>query len=483
MPDKWIPQPGPQTLAYNSPANILGYGGAAGGGKTDLSIGLAITRHKRSIIYRKEATQLNGIYDRVEEVLGNRDGFNSQSKQWRIKGDNYHILEFGGLANPDDHKKFQGRPHDLVCFDEATEIPYHMIRFLLGWLRSRDKAQRCRAIMTFNPPTTQQGRWVLEFFAPWLDPKHPNPAKPGELRWFTTVAGKDHECDGPEPIEIDGELVKPLSRTFIPAKVEDNLFYMETGYKAMLQALPEPLRSQMLKGDFNAGIEADPWQVIPDEWVEAAMERWEPLKEHVPMDSMGVDVARGGKDQTVISCRHGAWFDKLKKYPGSETPDGPTTAGYVIAARRDQAPVHIDLIGWGSSPYDFLVENGIQTVGINAAASAKDDYGKPKITESGMSFFNWRSFLWWSMREALDPANGLNIQLPPDDDLKSQLCTPKWSYGKQGIKIESKETIFDRIKRSTDDADAVVMANVDTPKEAEKVVLDLPQSRGGWMGA
>ena len=32
----WRPQPGPQTLAYESPADILFYGGAAGGGKTDL---------------------------------------------------------------------------------------------------------------------------------------------------------------------------------------------------------------------------------------------------------------------------------------------------------------------------------------------------------------------------------------------------------------------------------------------------------------
>jgi hypothetical protein len=37
-----------------------------------------------------------------------------------------------------------------------------------------------------------RARW-----APWLDPQHPNPAKPGELRWFTNVDGKDTEVDGP----------------------------------------------------------------------------------------------------------------------------------------------------------------------------------------------------------------------------------------------------------------------------------------------
>jgi hypothetical protein len=64
------------------------------------------------------------------------------------------------------------------------------VRFLLGWLRTVVKGQRCRAVLTFNPPTSAEGRWIVAFFAPWLDPKHPNPAKPGELRWFGTVAGR-----------------------------------------------------------------------------------------------------------------------------------------------------------------------------------------------------------------------------------------------------------------------------------------------------
>ena len=93
-----------------------------------------------------------------------------------------------------------------------------------------------------------------------------------------------------------------------------------------------------------------------------AMDRWHPLSERRPMDSMGVDVARGGKDQTIISRRHSNWFDELVTYPGKETPDGPVTAGLIINERRDQAPVHIDVVGWGSSPYDFLVQNGVQAI-------------------------------------------------------------------------------------------------------------------------
>jgi hypothetical protein len=53
----------------------------------------------------------------------------------------------------------------------------------------------------WNPP---EGFWVVKYWGPWLDKTHPNPAKPGELRWFTTVAGEDREVDGPGPHLIEG---------------------------------------------------------------------------------------------------------------------------------------------------------------------------------------------------------------------------------------------------------------------------------------
>lgn len=462
----WEPQEGPQLRAFDSEADIVGYGGAAGGGKTDLEVGLALTQHQRSIIYRKEGTQLQGIYDRIEEILGTRDGFNSQSKVWRI-GDK--ILEFGGLANPQDHKKYQGRPHDLKCFDEATEIPEYMVRFLMGWKRSSDASQRCRVIMAFNPPTTIEGRWVISFFAPWLDSQHPNPAKPGELRWFTTIDGEDKELPNGDPVEVDGEMVQPVSRTFIPAKVEDNIYYMDSGYKSTLQALPEPLRSQMLKGDFSAGVKDDPWQVIPSEWVQAAMDRWEERASKGIMDSIGCDVACGGKDNTVISKRYGAWFDRLVVHPGADTPNGALTAALVIAERKDDSPVHIDLIGWGKDSHTHLIENGIHTVGINGAEST-DERTRParhENTENTLGFFNYRAELYWRMRESLNPANDEGICLPPDNELKAELCAHRWELRARGIFVLGKEKVKEILGHSPDKSDAVVMANICTEKRSE----------------
>jgi hypothetical protein len=49
----WSPNPGPQTQAFVCQADELFYGGQAGGGKTDLGLGLALIAHKRSLILRR----------------------------------------------------------------------------------------------------------------------------------------------------------------------------------------------------------------------------------------------------------------------------------------------------------------------------------------------------------------------------------------------------------------------------------------------
>ena len=51
----WHPNPGPQTEAYFCEADLLLYGGAGGGGKTDLLGGLALTRHLRSLLLRPQS--------------------------------------------------------------------------------------------------------------------------------------------------------------------------------------------------------------------------------------------------------------------------------------------------------------------------------------------------------------------------------------------------------------------------------------------
>ena len=448
----WVPLPGPQTEAYYSGADILFYGGAAGGGKTDLLIGACLTSHLKSIIFRREGTQLQGIYDRMTEMLGSRDGFAAKDKIWRLPG---RQIEFGSTPNPKDEEKYQGRPHDLKGFDEICHFPEAQFRFLGGWLRSTVEGQRKRIICTGNPPTSAEGQWVKEFWGPWLMKDHPHPAKPGELVWYAMIDGKEEIVESGDPFEYEDEMIKPTSRTFIPSSVEDNVFLMETGYKSTLQALPEPLRSQMLKGDFGAGMDDPVWQVIPSDWVAQAMDRWSPMEapERPPMTSLGVDPSRGGRDEMIIARRHSLWFDEPIAIAGIDVPDGPTAAGLVMKARRDRAPVHIDVIGIGSSPTDFLVSNRVQTVPINNSAKSNE-----VDASRTLKFRNMRAESYWGMREALDPVNGLNLSLPPNPRLRADLTAPHWKLTAQGVQIELKEDVAERIGRSPDYGDAYVLA-------------------------
>ena len=484
---RWRALPGPQTMARESRADIVGYGGSAGGGKTDLIAGLVQdgSVHERALVVRREKAQTEGVIQRLGEIIGSTDGFNSQKSIWRIPGG--ALCEFAGLDNPGDERRWQGRPHDLKAFDEVTEQRENQVRFVMGWTRTNNPSLHARVLMTFNPPTTNEGRWVIDFFGPWLDKKHPlYPTPPGVLRWCSMLPdgrgnSKDVWVKGPKPfVLVAGEpcydfdptqftpeqIIVPKSRTFIPARLTDNPYYMASGYMSTLQSLPEPLRSQMLYGDFQAGISDDVWQVIPTSWVEAAQARWKPREPRGEMLATGVDVARGGKDNTVIANRHrddqaghNLWFDKPKVHPGTETPDGQKVAGLVVSELKDGSPVLIDVIGVGASPYDILNGMGMQVIGVNVSekADSTDKSGKLK-------FFNLRSQLWWKMREALDPANDTGIALPPDPQLLRELCAPKWTVSGFTVKVESREEIIARIGKSPDLATAYVQALVEVPK-------------------
>lgn len=460
----WLPlidtgnpnQPTPQQQAYESEADILLYGGAAGGGKTDLICGLALTQHRRSHVFRRENKQVGAIVDRLLSVLKSRQGYRDDIKRFALPDG--RLIQLDGMQHLGDEQAYQGHAYDLMAFDELTQFLEAQFRFVITWNRPGPGVpinQRCRVVAASNPPASAEGEWVIRYWAPWLDDQHDNPALPGALRWFVSdEKGEDYEVEGPEDIQvIGGEEVQPKSRTFIPSSVEDNPFLMASGYKATLQQLPEPLRSQMLRGDFTAGRDDDIWQVIPTAWVEAAQARWEEKKPDGPMHAMGVDIARGGDNETVLTARYGDWFAPQIAQPGEATPNGQTAAGLVVAYLRDDATAYVDVIGVGASAYDHLDGLKINVRGTNAAnkSFARDRSGK-------ISFVNKRAELWWKMREALDPQYGDNLALPPHRGLKADLCAPRWKMTTRGIQVEEKLEIIKRLGRSPDKGDSAVLA-------------------------
>ena len=364
------------------------------------------------------------------------------------------------------------------CFDEITHFQESQFRFVTGWNRSDVAGQRSRVIAAGNPPTNAEGYWVIKYWAPWLDPKYPNPAKDGELRWFAQLKDKngrfvDMEVPDATPIDIPGELypVKPRSRTFIRAFLTDNPVYMASGYMSVLQGMPEPLRSQMLHGDFMVGHEDHPRQVIPTEWVLAAQARWKPKSELDPrirMDALGVDVARGGRDNFVLTPRYGTWFDEQISFPGSETPDGFAGLEMIVSSipPGERPAVNIDVVGIGSSVYDLAKGSGLNAFAMDArhTSYARDSSG-------ALGFTRKKSEWWWKLREALDPSMGDDLAIPQDRQLLADLTAPRYNWKTNGIQVEDKEDLIARIGRSPDNGDSLVLAHARSAMPIETHLL------------
>lgn len=459
---RWTPDPEniPQQQAYESDADELFFGGSPGGGKTDLGLGLALTRHSVSQFFRRQATQLDDAIERAKEIANwGSDPFTSYNGNSKIIRCDGRTLKFAGLDQEGDKQKFKGRAADFKYWDEAVDFLQSQVIFVNAWNRSARYGQRCRVVLGSNPPTTDDGWWLVERYAPWLDPEGGSLVEPGELRWYAMIEGVDAMVDGPSPIKVPGEieLVKPRSRTFIPSTLKDNKFLASTDYLSTLQALPEPLRSQLLFADFSRKNREDhAWQIIPSAWVEKAQARWTqspPADSH--MEALGVDVARGGIDNTTLVARFGRWFAPPAIYPGAITKDGPTVAKLVIAAMEGTCSVNVDGIGVGTSVIDSLRETKIPCHAVigNAASKMKDRTGKLKMK-------NVRAAMWWKLREALDPDHGVGLMLPPGNMVKRDLCAPRYSLAAGAIQVESKEELRDaeRLGRSTDIGDAICYA-------------------------
>lgn len=456
---KWLPSPGPQTEAYFSKADVLLYGGQGGGGKSDLGLGLSFTAHKRSLILRRKYTGLDALIDRAIQINGTRDGYSGKPPP-RITTADGRLIAFGANQHLGDEENFQGKPFDFKHFDEAAHFLEMQIRFHLGWIRSTEPGQQTRALLASNPPLTSEGDWMIGMFRPWLDITHPNPAKHGELRWFITDPdGKDVEVESSEKRTIEGKVYTPHSRSFIPAALSDNPYLIKTDYQSKLDALPEPLRSAVRDGNFMAARQDDALQVIPTHWIREAQARWKATPPvGVPQCAIGVDVAQGGADSTVLAIRHDGWFAPLIEVPGIKTPTGAEVAGLIIQHRRGDPIVVVDVGGgYGGAAMEHLAANGIEAKRYLAGHASTS-----RTVDRQLGFFNKRAESWWKFREALDPGQpgGSTIMLPDDQILLSDLTSVKikGEITASGIKLESKDDIKERLGRSPDRGDAVVMA-------------------------
>ena len=441
---------------------------------SDLGLGLAFTAQQRSLILRRRYANLSGLTERAIKINGSRNGFNGSPPPLLRTADGRYI-QFGANQHLGDEQDWQGIPFDFKYFDEGTQFLEAQIRFHLGWLRDAENPnQRTRAIIGTNPPIDADGDFIIGMFRPWLDTTHANPAKPGELRWYVTAPdGSDlevtdtdlsHDAHGRRIHKsMMGATGKPLmasSRSFIPAKLADNPYLVNTTYGAQLDSLPEPLRSAVRDGNFMALRSDAEFQVIPTDWVVQAQARWRPNgHEGVAMTAMSLDPAGGGKDSEVLIWRHGNWFSEPIKAQGEKTSGSQSAAAAIFLNRKDGAPVVVDAGGgYSGAVTQRLADNSIPYIRFNGANSSIG-----RTLDSKLPFKNKRAEAWWRFREALDPsqAGGSKVALPPSPTLRADLTAPcivarALEQGGE-IQIESKEDLRKRLGRSPDEGDACVM--------------------------
>lgn len=220
--------------------------------------------------------------------------------------------------------------------------------------------------------------------------------------------------------------------------------------------------------------------LIPQQWIEAAQERWklaqgkEPVSDELRL--LGVDVAGMGRDSTVFCERKGRWVAELQSRNSGGQADHMAVAGD-IAARRRRHPrmlVSIDTIGEGAGVYSRCLEIDDKRYIISCKYSEgakRFDRDLSDITGQ-YKFINMRAYLFWCVRDWLNPKNETGAMLPPDSQLAEEATEIRWFFRSDGkIIIEPKEDIKKRLGRSPDKFDA--LANTFYPVRSARRTIDL----------
>ena len=175
---------------------------------------------------------------------------------------------------------------------------------------------------------------------------------------------------------------------------------------------------------------------------------------------LGVDFGAGG-DQTVIRERRGVQVGRTWR-TGSR--DAMHIVGLVLQAIRETGAtaVKCDVIGIG-----FGLVGRLRELGENGAHDAK--IVPVNVSEKAIEdtrFVRQRSEIWWMGRQlAEDRRMDLSgLEERDRERLISQLVAPHYKLDSSGrVQVETKDDTRERINRSPDDADALLLAFYNPP--------------------
>ena len=151
-------------------------------------------------------------------------------------------------------------------------------------------------------------------------------------------------------------------------------------------------------------------------------------------------------------------------------------AGDVVAHRRrePQMLVSIDTIGEGAGVYSRCLEIDDSNYFISCKFSEGTKQGERELTDvtGEYRFANLRAYLFWAVRDWLNPKNNTGAMLPPDSKFFEEATEIRWWFRSDGrIIIEPKDDIKKRLGRSPDKFDA--LANTFYPIRAVGQNIDL----------
>ena len=270
-PKVFRPQPGPQEAFHASPADIVIYGGSAGGGKS-YSLLLEQLRHVknpnfRGVLFRRDYSQImhpGGLWDEAGKMYPFCKG-EALIGLGKYKFPSGAEISFHHLHLESDVYAWQGSQVPLFCFDELTHFTAEQFWYMVGRNRSTCGV-RPYIRASCNP---ELDSWVEKLIAWWINQDDasssyglPIPDRSGVLRWFIRIDDSLEWADTPGELKAKfGGAVMPKSLTFIPAKLTDNKILMEAdpGYLANLQAQTRLERARLLDGNWKAAPNPGDW--------------------------------------------------------------------------------------------------------------------------------------------------------------------------------------------------------------------------------
>ena len=318
------PQKGQQERFLSSSADIVIYGGAAGGGKT-YSILLEPLRHLDNpkftvAVFRQTNSQIftqGGLWDKSEEIypyFGARS-VKTPSAKWTFPSG--MDVTFNYLNMDKDVLKWQGSEIALIMFDELTHFTLKQFIYMLSRNRSLSGV-RPYIRATCNPDSDS---WVAELISWWIDEEtgYPIPERGGVIRYFARIDDAFIWGDTREELIAKGINARGIkSFTFIPSSIFDNQILLEQNpeYLANLEAQSLVERERLLYGNWK--IRPAAGLVFPKNAIE--------LIQEVPTDI--VRVVRG-------------W--DLAATDVKDNSEAAYTAGVLIGKRKSGAFVILDV--------------------------------------------------------------------------------------------------------------------------------------------